>query len=77
MRHLEGIHVIMRDQILGVEAKRVIDAEFREIPPPQVPDPRRPWLAALKAWFGRLFSGRTATCASPGARRWSSTPPFH
>jgi hypothetical protein len=51
---------MLRDHILGFEAKQVIDAEFREIGAPVSTGQHRSSLAALKTWFGHLLSGRIA-----------------
>lgn len=72
MRHLKGPHLMLRDHILGFEAKQVIDAEFREIGAPETAGRRRSALAALKKWFGHLLSGRVAAFGSPAARLHSA-----
>lgn len=59
--------MILRDQILGFEAKQVIDAEFREIRSPLISAHRRSPLAALKEWFGQILSGRVAEFGNPSA----------
>ena len=72
MRHLKGPHLMLRDHILGFEAKQVIDAEFREIGAPVSTGQHRSSLAALKTWFGHLLSGRVAAFGNPSARLHSA-----
>jgi len=72
MQRLKESHLLLRDRILGSEAKQVIDAEFRRIGSPQMGETRRSPLAALKQLFGHIFSGRVAAFGSPSARLRSS-----
>lgn len=66
MRQIKDPHLFLRNQILGDEAQRVIDAEFREILPR--PNDRHSPLGALKAWLGRMLSGRMPAFGETPAR---------
>ena len=52
-------HAILRDTLLGFDAKQVLDAEFREIKPQpeEAAGQQASRLAALKSWFVRIKTG--------------------
>lgn len=57
MRRFEDPHALLRDHMLGLEAKRVIDAEFREVHAPAGRDYSGNRLSTLRDWLRRKILG--------------------
>ncbi len=73
MHRFSTPHFILRDRILGLDAKKVIDAEFREIKSSPVREVTQSAWVSVRRLIGQLFSGRSPLLARPLPRqKWAA-----